>query len=331
MTLSTLRRVALSLGLAMTLAAHAVDPVQGRTDAGDTSAQATHASAGAQSLNVRLRALGSTGSGTGGGTTAAAAGPITNDQFFQWAGQILASEFPANPVAKWLVAEGLVWDVRAYANGNYLAVADNGRAYGLGPVTGNALVDLGPVQALADPVCSRVDCSGGAAGPENLFLCGIPLPSRPPGYGEVCARPPGAGPQVLPDPVCLGTRDCDLIEASVSIRTYETYRGPLTGTLLFCMGNPGLDVPPQCRAPTSNDANHLGMIAFRFNAPNGGVGPSTSVTFQVLTSTDAVAMNRCVPVGASPYTVFSDANTLRITDSSGRHLYITIRTSGTAC
>jgi hypothetical protein len=323
MALSTPLRVLLSLGIVTVLAICS----GARADAGHASTAAPQVQGGAESLNVRLRAL-----ATGGGSTAAAAGPITNEQFFQWAGQILATEFPANPVARWLVAEGLVWDVRAYANGNYLAVADNGRAYALGPATGNALVDLGSMQAFADPVCARVDCSGGGgAGPANLFLCGIPLPSRPPGYGEVCARPPGAGPQVLPDPICLGTRDCDISEASVSIRTYETYRGPLTGTLLFCMGNPGLDVPPQCRAPTSNDASHLGMIAFRFNGPNGGVGPSTSVTFQVLTSTDAVALNRCVPVGASPYTVFSDANTLRISDTSGRHLYITIRTSGTAC
>lgn len=326
MALSTPVRVVLSLGLVAVLAVCG----GARADAGGSSTAATHTQAGAEPLNLRLSALGA-GRGTGGGSTAAAAGPITNEQFFQWAGQILATEFPANPVARWLVAEGLVWDVRAYASGNYLAVADNGRAYALGPATGNALVDLGSMQAFADTACARIDCSGGGTGAENLFLCGIPLPSRPPGYGEVCARPPGAGPQVLPDPVCLGTRDCDLIEASVSIRTYETYRGPLTGTLLFCMGNPGLDVPPQCRAPTSNDVNHLGMIAFRFNAPNGGVGPRTSVTFQVLTSTDAVAMNRCVAVGASPYTVFSDANTLRITDSSGRNLYITIRTSGTAC
>lgn len=77
-------------------------------------------------------------------------------------------------------------------------------------VTGNARVDLGPMQAFADPACAQIDGSGGGTGKANLFLCGIPLPSRPPGYGEVCVQPPDEGRpdgQVLPDPVCLGTKD----------------------------------------------------------------------------------------------------------------------------
>lgn len=328
MTLSTALRVALSMGLAALLAACGGE--RGSTDATGASTQATQAQTGAESLNGRLRAL-----GAGGGSSGAAAGPITNDQFFQWAGLILATEFPAGPVAKWLVTGDLVLDVRAYTSGNYLAVASNGRAYGLGPVTGNVLVDLGPVQAFADPVCARVNCAGaGGTGTANSFLCGIPLPSVPPGYGEVCRRPPGVGVlegQVLPDTVCLGTKDCPRIEASVSLRTADSYKGPLTGTLLNCDGNPGREQTPQCRAPTSNDVGHLGMIAFRFNAPNGAVGPSTSVTFQVLTSTDGVGLNRCSRLGDPPNSVFSDANTLRISDESGNNLYITIRTTGTSC
>jgi hypothetical protein len=147
-----------------------------------------------------------------------------------------------------------------------------------------------------------------------------------------CNRPTRAGPTARCFQIpCAWAPRTYLIEASVSLRTHETYKGTLTGTLLYCAGNPGIDLPPRCSAPTSNKVSHLGMIAFRFDAPNGGVGPSTRVTFQALTSTDGIALNRCVPVRASPYTVFSDANTLRITDSSGRHLYITIRTSGTAC
>lgn len=135
--------------------------------------------------------------------------------------------------------------------------------------------------------------------------------------------------QVLPVSVCLGTRDCDHIEATVSLRTSPDYRGPLTGKLLNCKGNPGMELVPNCSDPTRNDVNHLGMIGFRFGLPNGNVGPNTTVTYQVLTSTDAIALGRCTRLGDPP--VDSDATHLRIDDESGNTLYVTIRVTGTSC
>lgn len=114
------------------------------------------AAASAQGNAVeRLRAV-----AVGGGSSAAAAVAvtITNAQFFQWVGQILSSIFPPGPVTTSLSVGGLVLDIRAYTNGNYLAVASNGDVYALGPITGNALVGLGPLQAFAAQVCAAVDC-----------------------------------------------------------------------------------------------------------------------------------------------------------------------------
>ena len=119
--------------------------------------QATAASQpGTPSLGERMRAL-----TVGGGSTAAAAVNISNAQFFQWATLQFAALFPAYSVPLSLTSEGLTWDIRAYSNGNYLAVASDGHAYGLGPVTGNTLVDLGVVQAFAEQVCGSVGCGGG--------------------------------------------------------------------------------------------------------------------------------------------------------------------------
>jgi hypothetical protein len=167
----------------------------------------------------------------------------------------------------------------------------------------------------------------------NDYLCGIPLPSVPPGYGEVCVAPPLRlgipGGQVLPPSICLGTRDCDRIETQVSIRTAPEYRGALTGKLLKCNGNPGLERVPDCTEPTRNDLNHLAFVGFRFDLPNGNVGPNTSVTIQMLTSTDGVATVGCTPRGGPD--PFSDVTHLRIDDETGLSLFVTIRFSGTAC
>ena len=176
---------------------------------------------------------------------------------------------------------------------------------------------------------------GAASAPVSLvndYLCGIPLPSTPPGYGEVCVRPAGRGVlegQVLPATICLGTRDCERIEAQVSLRTAPEYRGALTGKLLKCNGNPGLERVPDCTEPTRNDVNHLAFVGFRFDLPNGNTGPNASVTIQMLTSTDGVGTVGCTPRnGPDP---FSDVTHLRIDDETGLSLFVTIRYSFTAC
>lgn len=109
----------------------------------------------------RLRAL-AAGSGS---TAAAATVPITNAQLFQWARLTYPELFPGNPTPLTVPYEGKVFDVQAFANGNYLGVAD-GVAYGLGPFTAGNLQNFGPVQQYADMVCSKVTCtpSGGTGG-----------------------------------------------------------------------------------------------------------------------------------------------------------------------
>lgn len=83
---------------------------------------------------------------------------ITNAQLFQWAQITYPALFPGTPQAFPVVYQGKTFDVRAYANGNYLGVAE-GRAYGLGSFTGGALQDFGDMQALAAQVCAAVICS----------------------------------------------------------------------------------------------------------------------------------------------------------------------------
>ena len=130
--------------------------------------------------------------GSGGGSTRAALITITPDQFFLAAERIYPQLFPrpANCDARAVDAngrdlvgaaknsflktctnrsnepqefldlpyEGKVFRVRRYANGEYLGVASDGRAYGLGAYTGNSLTDFGTIQSYADLVCSRVTC-----------------------------------------------------------------------------------------------------------------------------------------------------------------------------
>ncbi len=154
MTLLNTPRAALCLALVAVMAAC------GGGETRTASLQATAAPlSGTPSLGERMRSL-----AVGGGSTAAAAVNISNAQFFQWATLQFAALFPAHPVPVPLTAEGLTWDIRAYSNGNYLAVASDGHAYGLGPVTGNTLVDLGAMQAFAEQVCASVGCGGGGGG-----------------------------------------------------------------------------------------------------------------------------------------------------------------------
>lgn len=125
----------------------------------------------------RLRALAS-----GGGSTAAAATAITNAQLFQWAQQTYGDLFGGTPTTLSIPHDGKVFDVRAYASGNFLGVAD-GRAYGLGPFTNNQLVDFGAVQDYANFVCSVINCGtpgGGGGGTGSLNECIDPAMSNLP-------------------------------------------------------------------------------------------------------------------------------------------------------
>lgn len=88
---------------------------------------------------------------------------VGNDQVFAWAQLTYPDLFPGVPAAFDGVAyAGKVFSGRAYANGNYLAIA-NGEAYGLGPFTNQQLTNFGAVQGYAGLVCSLVDCGRSGA------------------------------------------------------------------------------------------------------------------------------------------------------------------------
>ena len=107
-----------------------------------------------------------------GAPRAAAAGEvpsINTDQLFAWAQLTWPSLFPGVPGSFENVPyEGRSYSGRAYANGNYLAVAD-GEAWGLGPYTNGQLVNFGKVSTYAASVCDSVDCVRAAA-PGNCTL-----------------------------------------------------------------------------------------------------------------------------------------------------------------
>jgi hypothetical protein len=108
----------------------------------------------------------STGSG-------AAMASITNAQLFQWAQLTWPALFPGTPQSFPVSYQGKTFDVRAYANGNYLGVAD-GRAYGLGSFTGGALQDFGDMQSFAAQVCAAVGCSANDPQGGSLNECTLP-------------------------------------------------------------------------------------------------------------------------------------------------------------
>jgi hypothetical protein len=148
---------------AFALAALAVLAACGGGEAPRSSAQTftdALASTAAPARSDRLHAL---AAGVGGGSTAAAAGPITNAQLFQGAEAIFPSLFPTSsaPVTiNDLAYQGRVFQVRAYANGNFLGISNDGVVWGLGPYTGGALVQFGAVQGFADLVCANINCGG---------------------------------------------------------------------------------------------------------------------------------------------------------------------------
>ena len=109
------------------------------------------------------------GAAARGGTEPAAVASknITNDQVFASAQLTYPELFPGTPATfSAVVYQGKSFSGRAYANGNYLAVA-NGEAWGLGPFTNQVLQSFGVVQNYVDLVCTLIDC--GRAGPANIL------------------------------------------------------------------------------------------------------------------------------------------------------------------
>jgi len=165
----------------------------------------------------------------------------------------------------------------------------------------------------------------------NSVLCGTPITGNPGGANESCSltASPGSAHQGTVRPlvdICLGVSNCSYLSATVRINAAPSYLGAFTARLVSCpRADPGRAPVPDCSDPVRNDANHLGFLDFRWDAPNGNAGPSSTFTYQVLTSTDGVGLMRC---GAD---AFSDASHLRIDDEAGNSLFVALHVSGTSC
>jgi len=83
--------------------------------------------------------------------------PIGADELFAWAQWKYPELFPGAPATQTITYQGVLYEVRAYANGNYLGVTPDGQIYGLGPFTSQALQGFGRLPDFAVEV-SRVYC-----------------------------------------------------------------------------------------------------------------------------------------------------------------------------
>lgn len=152
---------------ALALAVVAFLSACGGGESSTQTASQTFADALATQTAVPSNRLHALAAGRGEGATTGAATVITNAQLFQGAEAIFPELFPTTtaPVSiPNLPYDGKVFQVRMYANGNYLGVASDGNVYGLGGFTGGALVNFGAMQGFSSLVCSRINCGGGTGG-----------------------------------------------------------------------------------------------------------------------------------------------------------------------
>jgi hypothetical protein len=166
---------------------------------------------------------------------------------------------------------------------------------------------------------------------KNTRLCGKVL-SGPRTFEENCAE---NGPfryngsaftEICLSPTCPTTP----LSFQFSIDTDPSYLRSLSARFVVCQANPtrNLDTDANCPESTRNDGATYGRLEFRFDPPNGPVGPRTSVTVQLLSSTFQDD-GSCSILGApSP---FSDVTHLRVQDEDGNRLYMPVRTLGRSC
>lgn len=101
--------------------------------------------------------------------TATAQTTPTPDQLFNWAESTYSSVFPSGPSSQVFAP----YTVRAYTTGNYLGLA-NGRVYVLGPVTGNQLLDIGPISQFTCQVLPTSSGCPASAAPSDRATCELP-------------------------------------------------------------------------------------------------------------------------------------------------------------
>ena len=132
-------------------------------------------------------------------------------------------------------------------------------------------------------------------------------------------------------PICLGGPTCALpFSYQVRIDTNPQYRRSLSARVVFCEGyaTDANRSPASCREPARNAPGYYGMVGVRFDPPNGPVGPQTSITIQLLTST-YMDDDHCDVLGAP--SSLADGNAVEVTDEDGNHLYLELNVGGRTC
>lgn len=113
----------------------------------------------------------------------AASAEIDTEQLFRWAQLTWPTLFPDSPPMVQVQYQGRTYSVRAYANGNYLGVAD-GQVYGLGAFTGGALQGFGAVAGFKDQACAAIGCGLLDAGAVYSQVS-VQAPTRNPRIDEI--------------------------------------------------------------------------------------------------------------------------------------------------
>jgi hypothetical protein len=210
--------------------------------------------------------------------------------------------------------------------------SDDG-ATSAGSTTAASAPAPGPVAAPGPTPTAGPGTGTAPSGPvvKNTRLCGKVL-SGPRSFEENCAE---NGPfryngsaftEICLSPTCPTTP----LSFQFSIVTDASYLRSLSARFVVCQVNPtrNLDTDANCPESTRNDGATYGRLGFRFDPPNGPVGPTTSVTVQLLSSTFQDD-GSCTILGApSP---FSDVTHLRVQDEDGNRLYMPVRYSGRSC
>lgn len=105
-----------------------------------------------QGVRDLVSAMHSQGTSAGPNRRAQAQSAIGAKELLDWAEYRYAESFPKGPASISLDYQGVTYTVRAYPNGNYLGVTEDGGIYGLGPFTNNNLRGFGRIADYASQI-----------------------------------------------------------------------------------------------------------------------------------------------------------------------------------
>lgn len=122
-----------------------------------------------QAVRDLVAAMNSQAGDSGPNRRAQALSVVGAKELLDWAEYKYAGSFPKGPASISLDYQGVTYTVRAYPNGNYLGVTEDGGIYGLGPFTNNDLRGFGRI---ADYV-SQIQA-------DSCFVYPADCPTNPP-------------------------------------------------------------------------------------------------------------------------------------------------------